>query len=285
MEWLNVLKGLISAKVNAAIHLTANPNTNVIKAANKTTQTVTFKNKGNVNIFNLGNADKISPEIVKQLKEALLPAFEKEEIILLQQDSQNLLNSYKDFESHPDTKSLLVFFKGKISELDYRLLETGLYEAFLLENDLQKAQQVKADVVKRYGDRGKNILNLASGGYFATHIKPLYEALSAQESFDEADFSSEYEQIIQELPFAIFVHSGLNEADILIELTQKSEKNLRYGVKEETIILNGFGTNADRIERLIPELKNKYRRIAPTTHYLGTLKTIQLSVYYKELVG
>lgn len=289
LEWLSALKGLISGKINAAVHLTASPKTNVSTSKDSnnksTSQNVTFNNNGNVNIFNFQTQSDgtISRETLEQVKEALLPAFEQGDIILLQQDSKKLLKDYKEFEAHPDTKSLLEFFKGKISELDYRLLETGLYESFLLENDqIQKAQQIKGDIIERYGVRGKNILNLASAGYFATHIKPLYEALSTQDSFDPASFNKEYEQIVDELPFAIFVHSGLHEEEILDELTKKAEKNIRYGVKEETIILNGFGTNADRIEKLIPELKKRYKKIAPSTRYLGALKSVQISVYYRE---
>jgi len=88
---------------------------------------------------------------------------------------------------------------------------------------------------------------------------------------------------LQTLPFAIFVHSGLNDADILGQLQEKASKNIKYGVSENTIILNGFGYNADRIEKLVPDLKRIYKRVAPATQYLGVLKTIQVSVYYREL--
>lgn len=50
----------------------------------------------------------------------------------------------------------------------------------------------------------------------------------------------------------------------------------------ETIILNGLGPNADRIEKLIPELNKRYTRVASTVIYLGNLKSVQVAVFYRE---
>lgn len=200
----------------------------------------------------------------------------------LEDTSQKLLRSYKDFRNNEETAGLLDFFEGKISQLDLRLLETGLYEAHLLASQqTDKAQRIKADVITQYGQRGKNLINLASGDFFRTHIQPLYEALAAQGL--EADFKNEYDQILQEMPFAIFVHSGITEQAALDMIYEKAEKNVMYGVREETIIVNGFGPNADRIEKIIPALKKKFKRVASKVEYLGELKSIQVSVYYREL--
>lgn len=219
---------------------------------------------------------------LEKLRSVLLPAFENNDVMFLQDSSQQLLTGYKHFESSPDVKELLEFPHGKIKQTDCYLLERGLYEAYLLQQgEKEKSQQLKSTAVDRYGLRAKNIINLASAGYFATHIRPLYEALSIQEYFDKRDFDGEYEQIISELPFTIFVNSGIGEDDIIKMLVEKAGRNIQYGVRKDTII-NGFGQSADRIELLIPELKKRYSKVAPSTHYLGILKAIQVSVYYRE---
>lgn len=283
MEWLKVLKGLVSAKFKNLIQLTAKTHVNTKKNSNNKTSSVTMNVNGNVNVFNITpNVDGlVDSATLKQLQDVILPAFDANELLLIGNDSKELLMSYNDFRDEPGNATLLDFFKGKINQHDLTLLESGLYEAHLIATgQLDKAQQIKEDIIKRYGQRGKNIINLASAGYYATHIKPLYEALQEQGLSDT--FLREYNQVIDEMPFAIFVHSGITVDKALELLYEKAEKNVQYGVREDTIILNGFGPNADRIELLIPTLNDRYRRVASTVTYLGTLKTVQVAVYYRE---
>lgn len=283
LEWFQVLKGLVKANIKTVIQFKTNTKVNSKKNSDNKASSITANIGGNVNIFNIQTNDQglVDENTLKQLREAILPSFEDNNLITLKDESRKLLRSYKDFLGGSEIAELLSFFEGKISQLDLRLLETGLYESHLLANRQQeKAQRIKGDVIKRYGQRGKNIINLASGGFFQTHIKPLYEALEAEGLTDS--FKDEYELILREMPFAIFVHGGVTGKDALEMLYEKADKNRMYGVREETIILNGFGSNADTIEKLIPTLNKKYKRVAPKVTYLGKLKSIQVSVYYRE---
>lgn len=283
MEWLKLFKGLFKTKLKNIIQLKATSHVETKKDSDNTTSSVALTINGSVNIINVtpNSNGLVDDKTLEQLKSVILPAFENNKVLVLQEESQELLKSYKEFRESSTTTELLDFFRGKISQLDVRLLETGLYEEYLIStNQIEKAQKVKSDVISQYGQRGKNIINLASGGYYKTHIKPLYEALDEQGLAN--DFAGEYEQIVDELPFAIFVHSGINEESALNMLYDKAYKNVQYGVREETIILNGFGANADRVEKLIPTLQKKYKRIAPKVNYLGQLKSIQVAVYYRE---
>lgn len=284
MEWIYALKGLVSAKIKSLIQFTAKTHVKTKRNSDNKTSSVTVNVNGNVNVFNITpNKDGlVDATTLKQLQDVILPAFEANEILLIEDESKQLLHSYKEFRDEPGNAELLEFFKGKVPQSDVTLLESGLYEAHLIATgQLDKAQQVKEDIIKRYGQRGKNIINLASAGYYATHIKPLYEALQDQGLSDT--FLPEYNQIIDEMPFAIFVHSGITKEKALELLYEKAETNIQYGVREDTIILNGFGPNAERIESLIPTLNNKYQRVASTVTYLGDLKTVQVAVYYREV--
>lgn len=288
MEWLSKLKDLIKATIKNSVHVTSNKSTDDNSTNHNSNNTSSLTVNGNVNILNVQTDanGKVSAETLAQLREAIMPSFENGEILLLQDSAKDTVVSYRDFEADQNVSDLLNFFQGKISRGDMNLLRTGLYEEYLIENDeWDMAQQVKKNAVNRFGPRGKNIINLASGGFFKTHIRPLYEALSEQPEFDKATFDKEYEQIVNELPFAIFIHSGIDEEEILAQLEEKAERNIKYGVSEDTIILNGFGANADRIEKSIPDLQKKFRKVAPNVQYLGNLKTIQVSVYYKERIS
>lgn len=285
MDWLTKLKDLIRATIKGSIHVTTDRSSSDNSSTENSNNTSTFTINGNVNILNVQtDANGVVPaDTLAQLREAILPSFESGEVLLLQDRAKDTVVSYKNFENDQGVSELILFFEDKISQSDMNLLRTGLYEAYLIENnEWDMAQQVKRNAVNRFGPRGKNIINLASGGYFGTHIRPLYEALYGQSDFEMSVFRKEYEQIVNELPFAIFVHSGSSKEDILSQLEDKADRNVKYGVSEDTIILNGFGANADRIEELVPDLQKRFSKIAPSIQYLGDLKTIQLSVYYRE---
>jgi hypothetical protein len=281
MDLLAALKGIFSGKFKG-----------VIKTQKKTTSDshdvnneASFVNNGNITILNFKADDNglLPSDQIEALRRQLLPKFESGEVMFLQEESQSLIGSYKEFKTSPEISSVLDFFKDKISAADLTLVESGLYEKHLIETgQMDKAQTLKNNIISRSPTRSKNILNLASGGFFTTHIQVLYEALALQVGFDKSQFDKEYEQIVNELPFAIFVHSGLSDDDVKKMLIEKVERNIKYAVQEETIILIGFGGNAELIEAMIPMLKETYQRIAPNIYYMGDLKCIQLSVYYRE---
>jgi hypothetical protein len=279
IPWLSALKGFVQAKFDTDAHFSVDPKINVAADGDRNKQKVVFKNRGNVNIFNFPK--ETSGEDIKQIKKLIDPAFENDDVAFILSESKTLLEGYKDFEESGETHELKSFFKDKISDTDFRLLETGLYIRFLIDNE-QSTSKIKNDVIRQYGPRGKNIVNLASADYYSTHIKPLYEALSEQEGFEETDFKQEYEKIIVELPFAIFVNGGQSGKDILKDINDKAARNIKYGVSENIIVLHGYGSNAETIESILLELNKTYQRIAPSTQYIGHLKVITVDIYYKE---
>jgi hypothetical protein len=134
LPWLSALKGLIQAKFDTNANFSVDPKLNVAADGNRSKQKVVFKNKGDVNIFNFPK--EVSEETVKQIKALIDPAFENDEVAFIFSESKTLLKSYKDFEESGDIEAIKSFFKNKISNLDYRLLETGLYMGFLIDKIL-----------------------------------------------------------------------------------------------------------------------------------------------------
>lgn len=286
MDWVKLLKDLLIGSSDTEVNLRAQAaiTTKVTTKRNSDNKDQTVNIQiGTLNQLNVKTNEDglLDEETLKQLQSVILPQFEEGRLKTLQADSNELLFGIKAFKQEPETKTVLEFFKGKITESDLRLVESGMYEAYLLRHDqIDKAKLVKSGIQNRYGNRGLNIVNLASRGYYATHIMPLYVALEEVGRAD--DFAMEYEQILRDIPFAIFVHRGTNEETLLAQVVEKAKKNIRYGVEEETITINGFGSTADVVEKLVPLLNEKFKRVAPVVNYLGTLKSIQVTVYYRD---
>jgi hypothetical protein len=286
MDWLKKLAELLvggnelDVKVHAENKIDTRVNTK--KNSDNKEQNVSV-NIGTVNILNVKTDEngRVDQDVLEQLRGVVLPEFEAGNLLTLQDDSKELLSGIGSFRQEELTKSVLDFFRGKISQSDLRLVESGLYEAYLIEHDqIDKAKLVKSGLQNKYGTRGLNIVNLASRGYFSTHIRQLYEALDEVNRAE--DFHDEYEQILKDLPFAIFVSGGMNEETLLIRVMEKAEKNIKFGVEVETITINGFGSTVDTIEKLIPLLKEKFERVASVESFQGKLKTVQVTVYYRE---
>lgn len=293
-DWLEQLKGLVQATAENLIKLTVDSdvtanNNNKTNSDNKTNSEndVAQVNIGHVeNMLNLQlklpESGQLDESTLRGLREVFLPLFEQNDLYTLQDDSKKLLSGHKAFREEPDVREVLNFFDGKISQADLILVESGLYEDYLLRHEqVDLARSVKSGVQPRYGSRGLNIVNLASRGYFLTHIKPLYQALDELGRLNE--FDDEYKKIVDDLPFAIFVAHGMTEEVLLATFEEKAERNRRYGVEHETITISGFGSTATTIEALVPQLERKYEKVITKVETLGTLKSFQATVFYKDI--
>jgi hypothetical protein len=282
MEWLAALLKWLKGGGNKSLSLTANTSASSQVSTKKgNSQKVVFKNKGNAAYIQVSkDADD---ETIRKLQEALLPAFEKNEIAFIEAESATLIHDYNTFSQGQDVRETLEFFSGKVTPADLRLIETGLYIDYLVSNN-QSSTPIKSGVIARYGLRGKNIVNLASAGYFKTYFKQLYTELSMQNGFDNHVFTEELEKILSNMPFAIFVNSSMSPEEILQEVASKSARNVKYGVTDDIIVIHGYGKNADIIEALLPGLKTEYERVANEVSYRGDLKIIKVTIYYHTRV-
>ncbi len=138
------------------------------------------------------------------------------------------LDQYKEENSDKD---LLDYFKGKISKEDYEILKISLFLRFrfrLKEN----VSDIKSDIIKRFGDRGKNIANLCSAEYFEEYIRPLWDTIhKSVVKKDEADqkFKKIFELIVRDGLLAVFVHHKMTEDKLAAKIAGKIEESRRYG--------------------------------------------------------
>ncbi len=259
---------------------------NVSSSGNTTTETSNESNT--TNIYNapvtiLQVTGKLgiplSPETRLQLQ-PLLEAYEKGEAAFIADEPKKLLSDVFEHENDPLVRGLLKFFKPKVNARDYQLMRTGLYLKFLRESE-RKGEAFKLwKRLSDYSSREKTIINLASAGYYHTYFRPLYKELLKGNN-PEKKFSKAYESILDDVTFAIFVHAKMGAKEIVDKVTQKAIKNIRYGVKTETISLHGTGASCiSTINEAVDMLKPKFPATKTKTISKG-LPIVTVAIEYR----
>ncbi len=209
-------------------------------------------------IFNL-LWDKIPPEEKKEIKQIVQSSIlEGGSKLLMNETSELLDNLYQYNQNNIDDKQILNFFKTNIPINDLEALESALFlrSKFRKKEDIKK---LKADIRGRFGDRGNNICNLCTAGYFEEFLIPLFN--SSKDRFDEL-----YELIITNFLLAIFVHQGMEQDEVKIEIDRKINASKKYGIK--FVHIHGIGernitkirecvTDNESTEYLVKEIYKK----------------------------
>lgn len=210
-------------------------------------------NKKVVNItINIG---KLESKNIPQLQSVLKGLVTKNDALLIEDGANKTLKDFKGVDSQAENRQFLEYFKGKIPARDIEILRASLYLKSVYERG-GNVSQLKQDIMNRYGDRGKNISNLCSAGYFTSQIKPLYAEMYSQPNFSAEEFLKIYEIIITESPYAVFINARMSEIDVKKEVLNRMEIGRKYGIKYLNI--HGIGKdNADRITNLLKELTPK----------------------------
>jgi hypothetical protein len=158
------------------------------------------------------------------------------EIIRLIHDADNLiwkaskqevLNSFKEYSSHNEDSTTLEFFSKILSADDFSALKLSLYLRSQLAVHKNKDIRVyKEDIRDRFGERGNNIANLCTAGYFEMEFMPLYNEVT------EEEFYKYYEIAVGKRARALFVNSGMDVADIEKAFEETLAKAIRYYMSE-----------------------------------------------------
>ena len=192
------------------------------------------------------------------------------------QQSENLAQDIKTNISNKDDIKTIEFFAGKIPSEDVYILQSAVYikKVFDRGGDIEG---LKSGIRNRYGNRGVNICNLYSAGYFETWIKPLYESFASSEDFKQESFLDAYELIVGEYPFAIFVHRAMSPKEIEQVADKKIKECLTYGIK--TLSVHGIGSdNVVTILQAVAEIKKKYG-FKTNLELKGSLIVVKLKIH------
>ncbi|MBU2577081.1 MAG: hypothetical protein KKF50_05165 [Nanoarchaeota archaeon] len=239
MAWLDKLKALFNFELNA-------PLINITKNSGNSNLGKEYVNSGEkIDIL----FDNLSKEKQEKLKLILKEKVE-EGSKLLEEKSFGLLRELINFQrTKGEDKKVLDFFQNLIPKEDFEALESSLYlrRRFQEKRDVSK---LKEDIRTRFGDRGKNISNLCTAGYFENFLMPLFN--SSKEGFDNI-----YNVVVSRSPMAIFVHSAMGEDQITRDIKTGLEVSKKYGIK--FLHIHGIGDqNIRTIKRCIYENKELF---------------------------
>jgi hypothetical protein len=152
--------------------------------------------------------------------------------LLFKRSRVETLNSYSLYESiHKDHK-ILDFFRDKLPPKDFYALKMSLY----LRNQALLGKNIsvyKRDIGERFGERGINIANLCTAGYFDI-FKEVYNPDKPEE------FRQYYELVVGKKAIALFINQEMGVADIEREVLNMIEKAEKYHIPEFWI--HGKGT-------------------------------------------
>lgn len=242
-KWLDKLKALINFELNApliAINWNKNSN-NQIKNENEYHYDEK-KKKLEIYLDNLSEEkkDKIAPIFKDYIADGNK---------LLEAKTSSLLKKLYKYNKDKNFWPLLKFFKPIIPPKDYEALEASLFLRREFE-DRENITRYKENIRKKFGDRGNNIANLCSAGYFEEFLMPLYN--SSKKRFEEL-----YELIMEKSVVAVFVHGKMNEEEIPEEIEDKISISKKYGI--DFLHIHGIGErNVDKIKNCIKEKKEYF---------------------------
>lgn len=249
MGWFDKLKKLLEVN-NVRINFNNNSLINITKDShnNRFDEKTGHYYDPDSRILHL-HIDKVPIDI----KNALQPTtkeFIKEGHKLLEIKARCLLERLYQYNKNNPDKNILAFFEEIIPKDDYEALNSALFLRSQFKEGKGDIISLKADIRSRFGDRGNNISNLCTAGYFEEFLMPLYNS-----SKDE--FARLYEVIISRSIMAVFVHKRMELENIPNEITLKLELCKKYGIK--FIHIHGIGKfNIEKIKNCINEQKEYF---------------------------
>jgi len=164
---------------------------------------------------------------------------------LLEAKTKSLLEDLYDYNKRSPNSSILGFFRDIIPPADLEALDASLYLREKFISDRTSVPQLKYDIVKNFGNRGGNIANLCTAGYFENFLMNLYNSSPEQ-------FKRLYELIVPKSIIAVFVYHDMRKEDIKREIDLKIRLCKRYGIP--FMHIHGIGKdNTKKIKEILAE--------------------------------
>lgn len=238
----------VETNVNSSSSKTQTSGTGQTGKIKNTNGSIVIDNSTNTyNIINLPPNQQLDDDLKKTIRDQ----FNQGELQFVYQPSEAELSEYNDFEKQFGQLDLIEYFNDKISIEDLQYLRTGLYIRQLSTLDKKRAVAIREKAV--IGNRrARNIINMASAGYFENYIKPIFENSTREEATEE------YEDIVRYLPEFIFVNNTMGVQDIINEVQTKLDQKEKYHLHVQQIIISGLGSCVDTITEAEPLLVDEY---------------------------
>lgn len=260
MSFIETIKSFLSAGNGSKALMDIETNVDATSSKTQTSgtgQTGKIKSKnGSITIDNSTNTYNIinippNQQIDEDLKTLLMEQFVSGKLQFVYQSSDAELAGYNEFEKQSNQVDLIAYFKNKISVEDLQYLRTGLYIKQLSTIDKRRAVAIKERATIG-NKRSRNIINMASAGYFENYIKPIFENSPMEEA------TKEYESIVTFLPEFIFVNNAMNVQDIVDEVQARLDQKEKYHLRVRQIIISGLESCVDIIIESESQLAQRY---------------------------
>ena len=214
----------------------------------------TFKGLVNIKIttVNLNIIDATTKE--KEIIGGFLRETLKEDSLIIENKAKVLLDDFSKIDKSNQSRSIVDYFRGKILPSDLDILRASIYIKEVFDRG-ESVRDLKFDLVSKYGQRGNNISNLYSTGYFDSLIKPIYEEMYKLPEFSGFKFLERFEVIVTQYTFAVFVSATRDKKNIKKEILDKIKLNKKYGIHKLNI--HGIGEyNVQRIKEILLEIND-----------------------------
>ena len=178
---------------------------------------------------------------------------------------------------HEDAQysELLNFIKLAIPSKDRSIWMAAL----VLRDEFKKGNQdrvrvIKEDMLRLHGTRAANITNLCTAGYLESEIIPLYEVQS--EELDK--FNENYENIVMEYPFAVFVRSENSDKEVILQIKNKINQLLEN--HQPRVDIHGLGyKNVETINKAIRIITKEYAENIIDVQITSSQKFIKVQIF------
>lgn len=171
-------------------------------------------------------------------------------------------------------------FQAMIPVADLALLHACLYLRARFRSG-NHVDDLKAEISKVYGQRGRNFSNLCTAGYLEDWFLPLYAELQSRHPGDpitaKSKFIGIYNTIVSELPWTVFICSSTSKPKAVSTVVGKINRNIQNGVR--FLNLHGLGEkNSKKIASILPEIQKETGAIAAKMEQDTTRIFVRLEV-------
>jgi hypothetical protein len=119
-------------------------------------------------------------------------------------------------------------------------------------------EDLKMQIARVYGQRGRNFANLCSAGYLEDWFLPLHQELTRKHSDDpaaaKAKFLSIYALVVNELPWTVFICARISKKKAAADIARKVRQNAQNGIR--FFNLHALGeSNTKKIIAMLPDIQ------------------------------
>lgn len=201
------------------------------------------------------NPDKLSGKQRRGLKQIIREEVLEEAGAIIDESNEPIVGAV--IKALPTMDEAARKFIPIIPSSDIPLLNACLFLRHKWKNLGENVEDLKGQITRVYGARGRNFANLVSAGYLEEWFGPLYDELLKAYPDDpaaaKARFQIHYNVILTDLPWTEFVATGHRAADVTAHIVKKMMHNLENGVRHLNV--HGLGEkNVTKIEQVLPDI-------------------------------